>query len=80
LIWIWFQVHFDDIETDIEELGKKLSKRFLAFEKRIWSRFNFSIRTRKFLVSEAGFSLQEVNVVEQTNIYSFAGIDTGFVI
>jgi diaminopimelate decarboxylase len=32
-----------DIETDVEEFGKKLTKRFLAFEKEYGQRFNVSI-------------------------------------
>jgi diaminopimelate decarboxylase len=68
----------DDIETDIEELGKKLSKRFLAFEKEYGRDLTLAFEPGKFLVSEAGFFLAKVNVVKQTTSTVFAGIDTGF--
>lgn len=68
----------DDIETDIEELGKKLSKRFLAFEKEYGRELTLAFEPGKFLVSEAGFFLAKVNVVKQTTSTVFAGIDSGF--
>ena len=43
-----------DIETDIEELGKKLTKRFLAFEKEYGRELTLAFEPGKFLVSEAG--------------------------
>lgn len=67
-----------DIETDIEELGKKLSKRFLAFEKEYGRELTLAFEPGKFLVSEAGFFLAKVNVVKQTTSTVFAGIDSGF--
>jgi len=67
-----------DIETDIEELGKKLSKRFNAFEKEYGRELTLAFEPGKFLVSEAGFFLAKVNVVKQTTSTVFAGIDSGF--
>ena len=67
-----------DIETDIEELGKKLSKRFLAFEKEYGRELTLAFEPGKFLVSEAGYFLAKVNVVKQTTSTVFAGIDSGF--
>lgn len=67
-----------DIETDIEELGKKLSKRFLAFEKEYGRELTLAFEPGKFLVSEAGFFLAKVNVVKQTTSTVFAGVDSGF--
>lgn len=67
-----------DIETNIEELGKKLSKRFLAFEKDYGRSLTLAFEPGKFLVSEAGFFLAKVNVVKQTTSTVFAGIDSGF--
>ncbi len=67
-----------DIETNIEELGKKLSKRFLAFEKEYGSPLTLAFEPGKFLVSEAGYFLAKVNVVKQTTSTVFAGIDSGF--
>jgi diaminopimelate decarboxylase len=68
----------DDIETDIEELGKKLSKRFLDFQKEYGRELTLAFEPGKYLVSEAGFFLATVNVVKQTTSTVFAGIDTGF--
>ncbi len=68
----------DDVETDIEELGKKLSKRFNQFEKEYGRDLTLAFEPGKFLVSEAGFFLATVNVVKQTTSTVFAGIDSGF--
>ncbi|MFV8366183.1 diaminopimelate decarboxylase [Flavobacterium sp. XS1P27] len=68
----------DDIETDIEELGKKLSKRFNAFCSEYGKELTLIFEPGKFLVSEAGFFLAKVNVVKQTTSTVFAGIDSGF--
>lgn len=68
----------DDIETNIEELGKKLTKRFLAFEKEYGRELTLAFEPGKFLVSEAGYFLAEVNVIKQTTSTVFAGIDSGF--
>ena len=67
-----------DIATHIEELGKKLTKRFLAFEKEYGSPLTLAFEPGKFLVSEAGFFLCKVNVVKQTTSTVFAGVDSGF--
>ena len=67
-----------DIETNIEELGKKLTKRFLSFEKEYGRTLTLAFEPGKFLVSEAGFFLAKVNVVKQTTSTVFAGIDSGF--
>ncbi|WP_396160631.1 diaminopimelate decarboxylase [Flavobacterium sp.] len=67
-----------DIETDIEEFGRKLSKRFLAFEKEYGKNLTLVFEPGKFLVSEAGVFLAKVNVVKQTTSTVFAGVDTGF--
>lgn len=68
----------DDIETNIEELGEKLTKRFLAFEKEYGRELTLAFEPGKFLVSEAGYFLAKVNVVKQTTSTVFAGIDSGF--
>jgi len=67
-----------DIQTDIEELGEKLSQRFLEFCKLYGRDLTLAFEPGKFLVSEAGFFLVEVNVVKQTTSTVFAGIDSGF--
>ncbi len=67
-----------DIETNVEEFGRKLSKRFLAFEKEYGRPVTLAFEPGKFLVSEAGYFLAKVNVVKQTTSTVFAGIDSGF--
>lgn len=68
----------DDIHTDIEELGKKLGKRFNAFCSEYGRDLTLCFEPGKFLVSEAGYFLAKVNVVKQTTSTVFAGIDSGF--
>ncbi|WP_291103018.1 MULTISPECIES: diaminopimelate decarboxylase, partial [unclassified Flavobacterium] len=68
----------DDIETNIEELGKKLSKRFKSFCSEYGKDLTLIFEPGKFLVSEAGYFLAKVNVVKQTTSTVFAGIDSGF--
>ncbi|MCW2121060.1 diaminopimelate decarboxylase [Flavobacterium sp. 7A] len=68
----------DDIETDIEELGKKLSKRFNDFCVEYGKNLTLIFEPGKFLVSEAGQFLAKVNVIKQTTSTVFAGIDSGF--
>ena len=67
-----------DIQTDIEELGEKLSQRFLEFCKLYGRNLTLAFESGKFLVSEAGFFLVKVNVVKQTTSTVFAQIDSGF--
>ncbi|WP_138433770.1 diaminopimelate decarboxylase [Winogradskyella algicola] len=67
-----------DIETNIEELGKKLSKRFNLFCKDYGKDLTLAFEPGKFLVSEAGVFLAKVNVVKQTTSTVFAQIDSGF--
>ena len=67
-----------DIQTNIEELGERLSSRFLEFCKLYGRDLTLAFEPGKFLVSEAGFFLVKVNVVKQTTSTVFAGIDSGF--
>ncbi|WP_430967596.1 diaminopimelate decarboxylase [Spongiimicrobium sp. 2-473A-2-J] len=67
-----------DIETNIEELGKKLTTRFNAFCKEYGRELTLAFEPGKFLVSEAGVFLARVNVVKQTTSTVFASVDSGF--
>ena len=67
-----------DIETNIEELGDKLSSRFNKFEKSYGKALTLVFEPGKFLVSEAGKFLANVNVIKQTTSTVFAQIDSGF--
>lgn len=67
-----------DIETNIEELGKKLSKRFNEFCKEYGKELTLAFEPGKFLVSESGYFITEVNAVKQTTSTVFAQVDSGF--
>ncbi len=67
-----------DIETDIEDLGKQLTKKFEDFCKSYGKEVALVFEPGKYLVSEAGKFLAKVNVIKQTTSTVFAGIDTGF--
>jgi diaminopimelate decarboxylase len=67
-----------DVETNIEELGKKLSKRFNDFCSDYGRDLTLSFEPGKFLVSESGVFLTKVNVVKQTTSTVFAQVDSGF--
>ena len=67
-----------DIQTNIEELGERLSARFLAFCQEYGSDLTLAFEPGKFLVSQAGYFLVKVNVVKQTTSTVFAGVDSGF--
>ena len=66
-----------DIQTDIVELGEKLSKRFNDFCKDFGRDLTLMFEPGKFLVSEAGQFLVNVNVVKQTTSTVFASVDSG---
>jgi diaminopimelate decarboxylase len=67
-----------DISTDIEQLGKQLSKRFNQFCKEYGKDLTLMFEPGKFLVSESGYFLAKVNVIKQTTSTVFAGVDSGF--
>ena len=67
-----------DIETDIEELGEKLSNRFHAFCKEYGKVLSLAFEPGKFLVSQAGYFIAPVNGVKQTTSTVFAQVDSGF--
>lgn len=67
----------DDISTDIEELGAKLSARISAFNASRATPVDVWFEPGKFLVSEAGVFLAQVNVLKQTTATVFAGVNAG---
>ena len=67
-----------DIETNIEELGEKLSIRFNDFCKNYGKEIELAFEPGKFLVSSAGFFLTKVNAIKQTTSTIFAQVDSGF--
>jgi diaminopimelate decarboxylase len=67
----------EDIETDIEELGEKLSFRFAEFCQEYGKELTLIFEPGKFLVSESGYLLAKCTLVKQTTSTSFVGLDTG---
>ena len=68
----------NDIETNIEELGKKLTQRFQTFCENYGKDLTLAFEPGKFIVSESGYFLAKVNAIKQTTSTVFAQIDTGF--
>ena len=65
------------IETDLDDLGRKLSARFRAFCADYGRELTLMFEPGKYIVSEAGYFLAQVNVVKTTPSTLFAGIDSG---
>ncbi len=67
-----------DAETNIEELGEKMSALFADFCKQYGKQLTLVFEPGKYLVSQAGVFLASVNVVKQTTATVFAQINSGF--
>ncbi len=67
-----------DNETNIEELGEKLSVRFNTFCAEYGKELVLAFEPGKFLVSQAGYFLTQVNSVKQTTSTVFAQVNSGF--
>ncbi|MFT3702422.1 MAG: diaminopimelate decarboxylase [Agriterribacter sp.] len=63
--------------TDITLLGKKVKEEFDLFEKQTGKKLKVWFEPGKFIVSEAGYFIAQVNVLKQSGDIRFAGIDTG---
>lgn len=66
-----------DIVTEIEKIGKKIALSFDKFCKTYGRELELWFEPGKFIVSEAGKLLVEVNVVKQTTSTVFAGVNSG---
>jgi diaminopimelate decarboxylase len=66
-----------DITTDVETLGKKITKRFNEFCKEYGKDLELWFEPGKFIVSEAGYFLVKANVIKQTTSTVFVGVDSG---
>ncbi len=56
----------DGIETDIQELGEKLTEKIEKFCQSYGKDLEIIFEPGKYLVSEAGIFLVKVNVIKQT--------------
>ncbi len=68
----------NDIETDIEELGKALSQRFKTFCTAYGKDLKLILEPGKYLVSNSGYFLVKANWIKQTTSNVFAQVDSGF--
>lgn len=68
----------EDIETNIEELGEHLSKRFQSFCQTYGRDLELTFEPGKFLVSQSGYFITKVNAVKQTTSTVFAQVNSGF--
>jgi diaminopimelate decarboxylase len=66
-----------DVVTNVEELGAKLAERLTDFYAEYGRELEIWFEPGKFLVSEAGYFLVEVNVVKQTVSNVFLGVNSG---
>lgn len=67
----------DGIQTNISDLGKKITKRFKQFCDEYGKELTLMFEPGKYLVSESGFFLVKTNVVKQTTSTVFVGVDSG---
>lgn len=67
----------DDYETDLQELGEKLTAQFKMFCNDYGRELELWFEPGKFLVSESGTFLSKVNVLKQTTSAVFVGINSG---
>ncbi len=63
--------------TDITLLGKKVKEEFGTIEKRYNRKLQVWFEPGKFLVSEAGYFIVQVNVLKQSGDTCFAGVNSG---
>jgi diaminopimelate decarboxylase len=67
----------NDIETDIEEVGARISERFTEVCKEYGRDLTLIFEPGKFLVSQAGYFFVKTNVVKPTPSTVFLGVDSG---
>jgi diaminopimelate decarboxylase len=66
-----------DHVTDVEDLGKKMKEAFLSFCKRYGKELEIWFEPGKYLVSESGFLFTKANVVKETPVCTFVGVNSG---
>ncbi len=67
----------EDIETDIEEVGERISERFNQFCKDYGRELTLVFEPGKFLVSQSGYFFVRATVVKPTPSTVFVGVDSG---
>ncbi len=67
-----------DIETDVDQLGKAVTKSLATFAKETGKNFELWFEPGKFLVSKSGHFLVKANVIKHTTATTFVGVNSGF--
>lgn len=67
-----------DPETDVAELGKKLSTAFNRFAKTYPRPLELWFEPGKYVVSQAGYFIVQTNVIKTTTATVFVGVNSGF--
>lgn len=67
-----------DSETDISLLAEKVSAAFTKHEKETNRHLQVWFEPGKYLVSQAGYFVTEVNVIKETKATSFVSVNSGF--
>ncbi|PZP43364.1 MAG: diaminopimelate decarboxylase [Pseudopedobacter saltans] len=68
----------EDMATDVDELGSRVSKIFNDFEKEIGKNLAVWFEPGKYLVSESGYFVVKANVIKTTTATVFVGVNSGF--
>lgn len=68
----------EEIETDVQALGKKVLKAFDKFQKASNKELMLWFEPGKYIVSESGHFLVKTNVIKQTTATVFVGVNSGF--
>ena len=63
----------DDKQTNLQKLGQEISKKYKSLNKKI----EIWLEPGKFLVSEAGYFLVNVNTIKRTSKKIFVGVNSG---
>jgi diaminopimelate decarboxylase len=66
-----------DAATNIPLLGEKLAEAFAAHEKTTGKKLQVWFEPGKYLVSDAGYFITQVNVLKDTPTVTFAGVNSG---
>ncbi|TAN17845.1 MAG: diaminopimelate decarboxylase [Chitinophagaceae bacterium] len=67
-----------DPETDVEQLGKRMSDAFNDFSRKYNRPLEMWFEPGKFIVSQAGYFVVKANVIKTTTATVFVGVDSGF--
>src|SRR5690606_15274893 len=68
----------DEVGTDIETLGKEVMEAMNDYNKANGTDIEIWLEPGKFMVSEAGYFITQVNVLKNTSAAKFASVNSGF--